>query len=765
MNGSRRIRWLLRRASAMGPAEIGLRASRGMRDRLRRRSEPAPQEELLTFAGAVAPGVGVDAVGLLTAASRRLLGGTERTTTLRTLARLGVPAEETVQTADRVLDGALPAFGHTTIPVADPPSWHADPSSGLEWPADVWWSDVDFRFHADVGDPRYVWEVNRHLHLGVLARAHLLTREQRYAQAAWRHMTDWVRRNPPHFGINWASPLEVAIRLISWTSALSLIGAEGAERGDVESVLTSCALQARHVSDNLTVYGSSRNNHLIGEAAGLLAAGVAFPFLDGADAWALAGRRVLSREIPAQLSADGISLEQTFHYQVFVIEFALVALACARAADLPFDDRFTERVGKAAAALDALADGAAAPPNVGDEDGGRACLLDDRTGRQARAASAAACLATRGRLPEMLDPADLAASVWLLGGDEVAAALEAPRLDSGAPTRAFPDGGYFVLGDGRAHSVVDCGPLGLGSIAAHGHADCLALEVARDGEWLVVDPGTCCYHRERRWRDHFRSTGAHNTVSVDGLDQSEMLGPFLWGARASANASFHAANDRFAVFAGSHDGYRKRLGAVHERTVLFVRPGLWLVLDVVRGAGVRLLSSSWQLAPGLEPAPGQDGPWRDFEAGDGRRLRVGCFGPDGTRVETLAGREDPIAGWVSEGFGQRAPAAVVRAHFRGELTAGLLSVISVGDDVRVDVDLVPDGTGAGIRMTSGARTARALMGTYRNGDTTFRGLVGLSPGEPGDVGTATLGAGVREWRKDGRAVDFEPVPNELHLNG
>jgi hypothetical protein len=49
---------------------------------------------------------------------------------------------------------------------------------------------------------------------------------------------------------------------------------------------------------------------------------------------------------------------------------------------------------------------------------------------------------------------------------------------------------------------------------------------------VIVDPGTYCYHREPRWRNHFRSTAAHNTVVLDGADQSEMLGPFMWGRRA-----------------------------------------------------------------------------------------------------------------------------------------------------------------------------------------------------------------------------------------
>ena len=82
---------------------------------------------------------------------------------------------------------------------------------------------------------------------------------------------------------------------------------------------------------------------------------------------------------------------------------------------------------------------------------------------------------------------------------------------------------------------MDAGPLGFLSIAAHGHADCLSLLLSVSGKELLVDPGTYCYHTEREWRDYFRSTAAHNTVRVDGVDQSQIAGAFLWAEKAEAS--------------------------------------------------------------------------------------------------------------------------------------------------------------------------------------------------------------------------------------
>ena len=82
--------------------------------------------------------------------------------------------------------------------------------------------------------------------------------------------------------------------------------------------------------------------------------------------------------------------------------------------------------------------------------------------------------------------------------------------------------------------VFDCGELGFKAIAAHGHADALSFTLRAFGSDVFVDPGTYDYFSYSAWRAYFRSTSAHNTLAVDGRDQSVMLGPFLWGARAQA---------------------------------------------------------------------------------------------------------------------------------------------------------------------------------------------------------------------------------------
>jgi hypothetical protein len=159
-------------------------------------------------------------------------------------------------------------------------------------------------------------------------------------------------------------------------------------------------------------------------------------------------------------------------------------------------------------------------PQVGDEDDGRILLEAEAPGR--------------------LDLVGNALAAWL-GADGLAEDGEAlARLVVGrvAPARAaadrchqFPAGGYTVWREHGLAVTWDHGGLGLGPLAAHGHADALSVTIFRDEDPVVVDPGTFAYHEEPDARERFRSSPYHATVSFGGRSQVEALGPFLWGHR------------------------------------------------------------------------------------------------------------------------------------------------------------------------------------------------------------------------------------------
>ena len=209
----------------------------------------------------------------------------------------------------------------------------------------------------------------------------------------------------------------------------------------------------------------------------------------------------------------------------------------------------------------------------------------------------------------------------------------------------------------------DAGPHGFLSIAAHAHADALAVEVRHDGTDVLADPGTYCYHGEPRWRSYFRSTLAHNTIEVGGQDQSTSGGPFLWTrhARTTLIGLETDADGEVAAWSAEHDGYRRThptpaspsIGATGEPT------------SATRDRRPPRDDGRTCLPTGVPPGPRRRCP-------DGRSTSVELTWSEGvsTRSATLSlpdglswslprGATDPILGWYSSRFGEKQPAWAV----------------------------------------------------------------------------------------------------------
>jgi hypothetical protein len=224
----------------------------------------------------------------------------------------------------------------------------------------------------------------------------------------------------------------------------------------------------------------------------------------------------------------------------------------------------------------------------------------------------------------------------------------------------------------------DVGPHGYTAIAAHAHADALSLEVRIDGVEVLADPGTFCYHGEPVWRQYFRGTSSHCTLQVDGRDQSESGGPFLWSRHAATRLLAASGLDAgpVAMWAAEHDGYsRRRAVLLHRRTVELHRSEARLVvIDRLIGAGRHEVCLTFPLGPSVCCQV------------DGRVARLGWAGQPAPAVLRLApqlewrvhrGEETPPLGWYSPSFGRRVPAPILVGR----------GVITEHDELRCELDL------------------------------------------------------------------------------
>lgn len=648
------LSWYLARLRAMSPAEVAWRVRTGLRDQLERVALPVAAG-LITPRPTAAPQPGDLPLRLCPSAADARNGRWPAEWRQRLAAR-----------AERIAAGRLSFFDLHDQHLGDPVDWNRDHKSNR--PAPLRFAPtIDYRDFATTGDCKFVWEPNRHHHLVVLARAYQATGEEKFAAAVADQIESWLAQCPYRRGMNWRSPLELAVRLINWVFALDLLRGSGALSGALwRRWLAAAELHLREIRRNYS-RGSSAGNHLIGEAAGVFIGASYLSFLPAAEKWQRESRDILEAEISRQTFADGGPREQALGYHLFDLQFFLLAALVARRGGSGFSARYLERLGRMAAFVAALAAGGDELPMFGDCDDGY--VLDLGHGRPGADELLALCAALLGR-PGLMParPTDLEGLHWLLRGDELPAWLDAAgRQPTGLRSQAFGESGWYLLqcggGDDRISVVFDCGALGLPPLAGHGHADALSFTLRAFGRDVLVDPGTYDYFSYPGWRSYFRSTRAHNTIVIDNCDQSPMRGPFLWGRPAEARCLSWQPDAAGGTVVGEHDGYT-RLAApvVHRRTLrLDGRRRELLVRDELRGSGRHELLFCLHLAEHCRLTR---------RARNVYEIEVGCgtvelrLDPRLT-VAALHGSLQPRAGWVSRGYHRKTPATTLlgRAEF------------------------------------------------------------------------------------------------------
>jgi hypothetical protein len=537
-----------------------------------------------------------------------------------------------------------------------------------------------------MGDPKVIWELNRHQWLVTLGQAYRLTGDETYAETFASSVQEWMSANPVGWGINWASSLEVALRLISWCWALHLFHGARALTPDLFSRMRAgIHSHATHIERYLSHY-TSPNTHLTGEALGLFYAGTQFPDLSEAERWMGMGERILAEQVTLQVLDDGVYFEQSTCYQRYTVEIYMHFLILASRCGRRVPQEVPARIRKAIDFLLAVARPGGTAPGVGDSDGGWLLPLHRREPNDMRGIfSTAAALFER---PEYAWAAGGLApeTQWLLGpvGAATFRAI-APAPPHASAHELFRTGGYVVMRSGwepRDHQVIfDVGPLGPPDAAGHAHADLLSVQCALFGEPCVVDSGTFMYAANRPWRDMFRGTAAHSTVTVDGAGQALPAGPFAWQATPGARLRRHASDDSIAYADAEHSAYgRLPDPVVHRRRLFFLKPRILIIVDDLEGNAVHRIDARFQFAP--LRVEQQDG-WVRAVGSRGGGLLIRSFANVGLTTRIVEGSEVPPQGWVSPDYGQRraAPVMIVTAEERLPLRIITLLIPAAGEPV------------------------------------------------------------------------------------
>jgi hypothetical protein len=529
---------------------------------------------------------------------------------------------------------------------------------------------LDIRNTEVVGDIKYIWEVNRHQYLSALAYAQ---NGGQHTDTLARAVRSWLRDNPYLSGVNWTSSLELALRIISWALLYPRIATDvNCDSAFRDRWLASIYLHLSRIAGRLSLY-SSANNHLIGELVGLYVGASCFPFWGACAGWRDFAHRSLEREILLQVSDDGVNREQAMSYHLFTLELLLLAFVVGRNCGRPFSDAYAGRLRAMLDFLHAVATPAGDLPWYGDSDDARGFVFaQDESALEVTTQLGGLLFDEPAWLRFRVRPTAAAQALVpdLLG------ALSNPAASSGPPRELFTDGGLACVrtNDDMIRLLMDFGPLGYTSIAAHGHADALSIWLAIGDEYFVIDAGTYAYHSHSEWRNYFRSTAAHNTARVDDCDQSQIAGRFLWSTKAKPRLVQFQESKGHVVIEAEHDGYtRLDDPVVHRRTVDFDRAtGSFSLADSFRCAHRHTIELFFHLH--------EDATVTHVAGGTAELLwhgsRIVFSSPDTLLPwDVICGSEAPKVGWRSRAFNRKQPITTLR--LRAEINGNTVIVTQV----------------------------------------------------------------------------------------
>jgi hypothetical protein len=409
-----------------------------------------------------------------------------------------------------ILAGRWKFFGHLPLQVDTPPRWQYDYLVKQDFQSSGAAFDLDHRAQPNGADIKIIWEPSRWSQLVRLAMAAYVLKDPIAGITCVDWLKDWEKNNPPFTGLNWTSPLETGIRLIQFTWIDALLTAAGLEQIRLAELRKTLLPHHFWYTSRYLSFGSSANNHLIGEYAGLTVALARFPALASLRPDMEQLHRIHEREMLLQFAPDGGNREQALSYHLFSWELAWHAESAIASAGYSISKEAANRLRKAAhfyAAVKMPND----PFEYGDSDNAAVVPFEFDSAKHA----------------------DELRNWFINAKTSPAFDFWQPQIDSGSFNegwKLFHDSGYAIYHDARWQARLDASELGYLDLAAHGHLDALHLSLWKNGIPIIIDPGTAVYYSDKKLRQHLASWQAHNGPHLSGgTDFPKRYGIFLWG--------------------------------------------------------------------------------------------------------------------------------------------------------------------------------------------------------------------------------------------
>jgi hypothetical protein len=508
-----------------------------------------------------------------------------------------------VMDAEAILNNKIELFG-IQHRFSDDWNWHLDLNTQQTFNKDSFYTTISLP--ANGQDVKFAWDLSRFHFTWTLGKAYWTTNRRDYKEKFLALVLDWITQNPFCYGVNWMSPMDVAIRAANWIAGFYFFNDD--QPTEIEtttwmSILKSLWQHGVYLEHNLE-YTRRSGNHLLADAVGLLMLGVFFKASEQGRKWLDLGKNILEEEILSQTYPDGVNYEMSVAYHRMVTEFFLTAFILMNINKQPFSLAYRDRLVSMLhyTAHYTKPDGTA--PLLGDSDDGRLFCFrnDDDFNNHTSLLSIAQTLFDFPFTSNDIDFSEQA--LWLLGTDGWELFERKKRL---TPTtlltsKLFPDSQIAVMRQNDTHIFIDAGELGKKGWGGHGNNDTLSFELYANGINWLTDRGTFAYTANKDLRNELRSTRSHNTVMIDGMELAEFANAF----RVKADFTnpkilkWETSAERDVLIA-EHSAYMRLSSPVkHQREFFFDKQrGELLLTDTLTGQGEHTAEFFFHFAPDI----------------------------------------------------------------------------------------------------------------------------------------------------------------------
>ena len=479
---------------------------------------------------------------------------------------------------------------------------------------------TDIKFSHRQPDIRAVWEPARLQHLVILLKYISQTKETSGGQAVQKFVrdsvVDWIHKNPFLFGPHYISAMECGLRIPALSCFLKSL--DNLNEYQYQLILNTIYRHGWWISKHLSLY-SSLGNHTIAECVGLIFAGAIFRNTREGREWLKTGEGLLKQELNHQILDDGGPAEHSFNYHRFVLDLYWFVIDFLEKNNLHNCIDFKERLTQGECFLTAFENTRGTLPSIGDSDDGHAI---------------APGLHPRRIIPEK----------------------KTEKL------QIFSTSGYSIIHCNNTVLSFDHGPLGMPPLYNHGHADALSITLSVDSKEMLVDPGTYRYNGDSEFRKYFKGTRAHNTVTIDGLDQAVQETGFIWSRPYKAKLVKSAEINGDLFLQANHDGYMRIKEPVrHFRAIYNFDEINFFVKDTFLGKGVHTFELNYHVHPDSEISLEDNGWWKINHQGSVIFMRL----VDGNNFNVIKGQRAPIFGWYSPSYGIKLKSGVLNCTIKG----------------------------------------------------------------------------------------------------